>query len=107
MDPFNAYRALRLINPSPYMYFIEIGGRTIAGSSPEALVKLHNNIASLRPIAGTRPRGKTTGQDKQHEQALLDDPKEIAEHVMLVDLARSDLGRIAKPCSIPSLQVHW
>ncbi len=100
IDPFKAYRALRLINPSPYMYFIEIGDRTIAGSSPEALVRLHDNKASLRPIAGTRPRGSNPEEDQQFEKSLLSDPKEIAEHVMLVDLARNDLGRIALPRSI-------
>ena len=100
VDPFMAYRALRLINPSPYMYFIEIGGRTIAGSSPEAMVKLQDGVAALRPIAGTRPRGHTPEKDQALEQGLLKDPKEIAEHVMLVDLARNDLGRIAVPRSI-------
>ena len=100
VDPFTAYRALRLINPSPYMYFIEIGNRTIAGSSPEAMVKLQDGVAALRPIAGTRPRGITPEEDRGLEQGLLDDPKEIAEHVMLVDLARNDLGRIAATRSI-------
>ena len=100
LDPFTAYRALRLINPSPYMYYIEIGDRTIAGSSPEAMVKLQGGAAALRPIAGTRPRGATPEQDRGRQQELLNDPKEIAEHVMLVDLARNDLGRIAAAGSI-------
>ena len=100
LDPFTAYRALRLINPSPYMYFIEIGERTIAGSSPEAMVKLQDGVAALRPIAGTRPRGRNPEEDLVLEQGLLKDPKEIAEHVMLVDLARNDLGRVAATCSI-------
>ena len=100
VDPFTAYRALRLINPSPYMYFIEIGERTIAGSSPEAMVKLQDGAASLRPIAGTRPRGLNPEEDRSLERGLLKDPKELAEHVMLVDLARNDLGRIAVPRSI-------
>ena len=100
IDPFTAYRALRLINPSPYMYFVEIGERTIAGSSPEAMVKLQDGAASLRPIAGTRPRGLDPDEDRTLEQDLLKDPKELAEHVMLVDLARNDLGRIAVPRSI-------
>lgn len=100
LDPFTAYRALRLINPSPYMYFIEIGDRTIAGSSPEAMVRLYDGVASLRPIAGTRRRGRDPDEDQALEQGLLDDPKEIAEHVMLVDLARNDLGRIAANRSI-------
>ena len=100
VDPFTAYRALRLINPSPYMYFIEIGERTIAGSSPEAMVKLQDGMAALRPIAGTRPRGSMPEEDRNLEQGLLEDPKEIAEHIMLVDLARNDLGRIAATGSI-------
>ena len=100
VDPFTVYRALRLINPSPYMYFIEIGNRTIAGSSPEAMVKLQDGVAALRPIAGTRPRGNTAEEDRDLERGLLKDPKEIAEHVMLVDLARNDLGRIAATGSI-------
>lgn len=100
LDPFTAYRALRLVNPSPYMYFIELGERTIAGSSPEALVRLHDGKASTRPIAGTRPRGGGAEEDRQLEASLLADPKEAAEHVMLVDLARNDLGRIARLHSI-------
>ena len=100
VDPFTAYRALRLINPSPYMYFIETGNRTIAGSSPEAMVKLQDGVAALRPIAGTRPRGQNPEEDQALELGLLKDPKEIAEHVMLVDLARNDLGRIAALGSI-------
>lgn len=100
LDPFRAYRALRLINPSPYMYFIDIGGRAIAGSSPEALVKLRHGRAALRPIAGTRPRGGNPEEDRRLEQSLLKDPKELAEHIMLVDLARNDLGRVAAPRSI-------
>ncbi len=98
--PFEAYRALRLLNPSPYMYFLELDGLSVAGSSPEALVKLDGRHASLRPIAGTRPRGETHEQDLAREVELLDDPKENAEHVMLVDLARNDLGRVAVPGSI-------
>ena len=100
LEPFTVYRALRLINPSPYMYYIEIGDRTIAGSSPEAMVKLQGDTAALRPIAGTRPRGQNAGEDRELEQGLLNDPKEIAEHVMLVDLARNDLGRIASTGSV-------
>ena len=100
LDPFMVYRALRLINPSPYMYYIDIGDRTIAGSSPEAMVKLQDGMAALRPIAGTRPRGQNTEEDRELEQGLLNDPKEIAEHVMLVDLARNDLGRVAATGSI-------
>jgi anthranilate synthase component 1 len=97
LDPFEAYRALRLINPSPYMYYCRLGDVTVVGSSPEALVKVdaHGN-AQLRPIAGTRPRADDTDTDVQREQDLLADVKENAEHVMLVDLARNDLGRVAR-----------
>jgi anthranilate synthase component 1 len=98
--PFEVYRALRLLNPSPYMFFFEFGDLKVVGSSPEALVRLHGRKASLRPIAGTLPRGETTEADLDNERRLLADPKESAEHVMLVDLARNDLGRVAKPGSI-------
>jgi anthranilate synthase component 1 len=100
LEPFEAYRALRLLNPSPYMYFLEFGETAIAGSSPEALVRLEGRTAALRPIAGTRPRGATTEEDAAHEAELLADPKEAAEHVMLVDLARNDLGRVGVPGTI-------
>ena len=100
LDPFNVYRAMRLINPSPYMFYCESDGFKIAGSSPEALVRLNSDKASLRPIAGTRPRGSNTEEDKSHKESLLADEKEIAEHIMLVDLARNDLGRVAKHGSI-------
>ncbi len=96
LDPFQAYRALRLINPSPYMYYCELGDVTVVGSSPEALVRLSGRHAQLRPIAGTRPRGATHDLDQRHELDLLADPKEGSEHVMLVDLARNDLGRVAR-----------
>jgi anthranilate synthase component 1 len=98
--PFEVYRALRLLNPSPYMFFFEFGEVKVVGSSPEALVKLHGSTASLRPIAGTLPRGATTAEDLANEAALLADPKEAAEHVMLVDLARNDLGRVASAGSV-------
>jgi len=100
LDPFEAYRALRLLNPSPYMYFFEFDDTCVVGSSPEALVRLAGRTASLRPIAGTRPRGATDARDAELEADLLADPKENAEHVMLVDLARNDLGRVAVPGSI-------
>jgi anthranilate synthase component I len=100
LDAFQAYRGLRLLNPSPYMYFFELGRLKIAGSSPEALVELDRGHASLRPIAGTRPRGATAEEDLALEQELLADPKENAEHVMLVDLARNDLGRVAASGSV-------
>ena len=100
LDPFDVYRAMRLINPSPYMFYCESDGFKIAGSSPEALVRLNGDTASLRPIAGTRPRGSNPEEDKSHKESLLADEKEIAEHIMLVDLARNDLGRVAKHGSI-------
>jgi anthranilate synthase component 1 len=100
LDPFEAYRALRLLNPSPYMYYCELGDRVVVGSSPEALVKLTGGQAHLRPIAGTRPRGADPARDVELEAELLGDPKENAEHVMLVDLARNDLGRVAAAGSV-------
>ena len=100
VDPFEAYRALRLLNPSPYLYYCELGDRTVVGSSPEALVKLNGRAAEMRPIAGTRPRGADVAEDAALEAELLADPKENAEHVMLVDLARNDLGRVATAGSV-------
>ena len=100
LDPFQVYRALRLINPSPYMYYCTLGEVTVVGSSPEALVKLNAGRAQLRPIAGTRPRGPDDASDAAREAELLADPKENAEHVMLVDLARNDLGRVARAGSV-------
>jgi anthranilate synthase component I len=100
VDPFAAYRALRLLNPSPYMYFIDTGDRQVVGSSPEALARLNGRKAELRPIAGTRPRGADEDEDHHLERELIADPKESAEHVMLVDLARNDVGRTASPGSV-------
>jgi len=100
LDPFQAYRALRLINPSPYMYYCALGDVAVVGSSPEALVKLNGRQAQLRPIAGTRPRAADAALDAARERELLADPKENAEHVMLVDLARNDLGRVAAAGSV-------
>jgi anthranilate synthase component 1 len=100
LSPFEVYRALRLLNPSPYMYFCELGDITVVGSSPEALVKLHAGHAQLRPIAGSRPRGADPVLDAELEAQLRADPKENAEHVMLVDLARNDLGRVATAGSV-------
>jgi anthranilate synthase component 1 len=100
LAPFEVYRALRLLNPSPYMYFCELGDITVVGSSPEALVKCHGGYAQLRPIAGSRPRGADAVSDAALEVELLADPKENAEHVMLVDLARNDLGRVATAGSV-------
>jgi anthranilate synthase component 1 len=100
LDAFEAYRALRLINPSPYMIYCELGDQTLVGSSPEALVRLSGGRAQLRPIAGTRPRGADPERDAALERELLADVKENAEHVMLVDLARNDLGRVARAGSV-------
>lgn len=96
-DLFNVYRALRIINPSPYMYFLEFEDNlTIIGTSPENLVKVRDRIAEVLPIAGTRKRGKTPEEDLKMEEKLINDPKEIAEHVMLLDLGRNDLGRVCE-----------
>jgi anthranilate synthase component 1 len=100
LSPFEAYRAMRLLNPSPYMFFCDHGDLQVVGSSPEALVKLAAGHASLRPIAGTRPRGANPKEDVANEESLLADVKENAEHVMLVDLARNDLGRVAAAGSV-------
>ncbi len=96
VDPIQIYRAQRYINPSPYMFFMNFKDLVIAGSSPETMVRLENNIATLRPIAGTRPRGKTEQEDRHLADELLNDEKEKAEHVMLIDLGRNDLGRVAE-----------
>lgn len=94
-DTFDIYRALRLVNPSPYMFLLRTEGQTLVGSSPEVMVRLEEGVAELRPIAGTRPRAKDENEDRRLAAELLDDPKERAEHVMLVDLGRNDLGRVA------------
>jgi anthranilate synthase component 1 len=100
-NPFDLYRQLRILNPSPYMYYLNLDDMFIVGSSPEILARVdNNNIATVRPIAGTRPRGKTIAEDIQLEKDLLEDKKEIAEHLMLIDLGRNDLGRIAKTGSV-------
>jgi anthranilate synthase component 1 len=100
VSPVNAYRALRVINPSPYMYYIETGKSTIVGSSPEILVRVEGDTLELRPIAGTRRRGKTEDDDMRLEKELRADPKERAEHIMLVDLGRNDLGRVSETGSV-------
>ncbi|MBM9500956.1 anthranilate synthase component I [Leptospira sp. 201903071] len=100
VSPFQIYRGLRTVNPSPYMYYLRLGEITIVGSSPEIMVRYAGNQTFLRPIAGTRPRGKNANEDKFLEDNLLSDPKEIAEHIMLVDLGRNDLGRVCKPGSV-------
>ena len=96
LPPTALYRALRRTNPSPYMYFLDFGGFQIAGSSPEILVKLDKGQVTIRPIAGTRKRGATPTRDKELADELLSDPKELAEHLMLLDLGRNDVGRVAK-----------
>ena len=96
-NPVELYRQLRILNPSPYMYYLNLDDFAIVGSSPEILTRVdNNNVATIRPIAGTRSRGRTSEEDKANEQDLLSDEKEIAEHLMLIDLGRNDLGRIAK-----------
>ena len=99
-QPINLYRALRSLNPSPYMYFLDLEDFQIVGSSPEILVRLEDNIVTVRPIAGTRPRGETKSEDLALEKDLLADPKELAEHLMLIDLGRNDLGRVANMGSV-------
>ncbi|MCK4841599.1 MAG: anthranilate synthase component I [Methylococcales bacterium] len=94
--PLNLYRALRCLNPSPYMYYLNLADFHIVGSSPEILVRLEDDVVTVRPIAGTRPRGATAEQDKALEKELLADPKELAEHLMLIDLGRNDAGRVSK-----------
>ncbi|MBI5561039.1 MAG: anthranilate synthase component I [Deltaproteobacteria bacterium] len=94
-SPLDVYRALRVTNPSPYMFFLRLGDTTLAGSSPEILARVDGKNINLRPIAGTRPRGEDERSDKFLEEELLNDPKERAEHIMLVDLGRNDVGRVA------------
>jgi anthranilate synthase component I len=99
--PFDVYRRLRGVNPSPYMYYLALGdGRHVAGSSPEVLVRVEDRVATIRPLAGTRRRGKDAGEDLELERELLADEKERAEHVMLVDLGRNDVGRVAAPGTV-------
>jgi anthranilate synthase component 1 len=101
-DPFLVYRSLRLVNPSPFMFFVRHEDIAVVGSSPELMVRARRGVATSRPIAGTRPRGRTVAEDEALEAELLADPKERAEHVMLIDLARNDLGRV---CEFGSVQV--
>ena len=98
--PFQLYRALRLVNPSPYMYYLRIAGVELVGSSPEILVRCEDGLVSVRPIAGTRRRGATMEEDVELERRLLADAKERAEHIMLVDLGRNDVGRVAERGSV-------
>lgn len=102
MDAVDLYRALRYVNPSPYLFFLKFNDLTLIGSSPEVMVRLEDGLVELRPIAGTRKRGRTEQEDRQLAHELLEDPKERAEHIMLVDLGRNDLGRIGR---IGSVQV--
>jgi anthranilate synthase component 1 len=95
-DPFDVYRALRLLNPSPYLYFLRFPEVTVVGASPEPMVRLRDGIVTSRPIAGSRPRGENEQHDRLLEGELAEDPKELAEHIMLVDLARNDVGRVVR-----------
>jgi anthranilate synthase component I len=95
-DPFDVYRALRLLNPSPYMYFLRFPEVTVVGASPEPMVRLRDGVVISRPIAGSRPRGESEHHDRLLEGELAEDPKEVAEHIMLVDLARNDVGRVVR-----------
>jgi len=100
--PLDLYRALRSLNPSPYMFYLDLGDFQVVGSSPEILVRLEDGMVTLRPIAGTRPRGRDEGEDLRLEAELLADPKELAEHLMLIDLGRNDAGRV---CEIGSVRL--
>ena len=106
-DPFELYRVLRSVNPSPYLYFLELDGFSLVGSSPEVLVRVEDDIVTVRPIAGTLPRGATPEEDRAFALDLQADEKELAEHRMLVDLARNDVGRVAEYGSItvPDLMI--
>ncbi len=106
-SPFDLYRAVRTLNPSPYLYFLELDGVTLVGSSPEVLVRLEDGVVTVRPIAGTRPRGRTPDEDRSLAAELAADEKELAEHRMLVDLGRNDVGRVARygTVTVPDLMV--
>src|SRR5690625_2469224 len=99
-DLLNLYRALRNLNPSPYLYFLDMGDHQVVGSSPEILARLEDGEITVRPIAGTRRRGRTPEEDRAMEEELVNDPKEIAEHLMLIDLGRNDVGRVAQTGSV-------
>jgi anthranilate synthase component I len=98
--PFNVYRALRTVNPSPYMFYLKLGEQTLVGSSPEVMARVEDGELTVRPIAGTSPRGTQEMEDRDLERKLLADPKEIAEHIMLLDLGRNDVGRVARIGSV-------
>ncbi|MGR8918630.1 MAG: anthranilate synthase component I [Gammaproteobacteria bacterium] len=99
-SPLDIYRALRHLNPSPYLYYLDLDGFHVVGSSPEILVRLEDGVVTTRPLAGTRPRGRTPEEDAALERELLSDPKELAEHLMLIDLGRNDIGRVAETGSV-------
>jgi anthranilate synthase component 1 len=105
--PFDLYRVLRTVNPSPYLYFLELDGLSLVGASPEVLVRVEDKRVTVRPIAGTRPRGKSAAEDRALARDLLADEKELAEHRMLVDLGRNDVGRVARfgSVQVPELMV--
>jgi anthranilate synthase component 1 len=100
LDPFCLYRALRMVNPSPYMFFLQFPDYALVGSSPEVLVRVENRQVEVRPIAGTRPRGGDPKTDRRKEEQLKKSEKEIAEHIMLVDLGRNDVGRVSAPGTV-------
>jgi anthranilate synthase component 1 len=100
VNPLTLYRVLRALNPSPYMYLLDSSEHQIVGASPEMLMRVHEGVVSTRPIAGTRPRGASDDEDRALEAEILVDEKEIAEHVMLVDLGRNDVGRVAAPGTV-------
>ena len=100
LPPFELYRALRRVNPSPFLYFLDLPGFAVVGSSPEILVRVRGGEVTIRPIAGTRPRGANRAEDEANEASLLADPKERAEHLMLLDLGRNDVGRVAATGSV-------
>ena len=100
VDPFDLYRALRVLNPSPYMFYLKMGDEILTGSSPEVMVRVEGERIASRPIAGTRPRGESVSEDERLASELIEDPKERAEHIMLVDLARNDLGRVSETGSV-------
>jgi anthranilate synthase component 1 len=100
MNPFDLYRVLRTVNPSPYLYYLSINGAQVIGSSPEMMVRVENGKVEVRPIAGTMPRGASEADDERLAEELAKDPKEIAEHIMLVDLGRNDVGRVSEPGTV-------
>ena len=106
LPPIDLYRALRRINPSPFLYFLDMPGFALIGSSPEILVRVRDGDVTIRPIAGTRPRGASDEEDQSHRTSLLADPKERAEHLMLLDLGRNDVGRVAAPGTVEVTESH-